>query len=65
MATKTKKLSMVKLASDRGLYSLGDERIRDADLVIDHRDVVIKDRYGMTSRAATATEVKNSTVIKP
>lgn len=65
MATRTKKLSMVKLSTDRGRYGPSDERIRDADLVIDHRGTVIKDRYGMTSRAATSTEIKNATSINP
>jgi hypothetical protein len=65
MAARTKKLSMVKLNTDRGRYSSDDGRIRDADLVIDHRNTVIKDRHGIASRAATVTEQKNATAINP
>jgi hypothetical protein len=65
VATRAKKLSMVKLSTDRGRYASDDERIRDADLVIDARGTVIKDRYGVASRAATVTEIKNSTEINP
>lgn len=63
--TQTKRLSMVKLSTDRGRYATDDRRLREADLVIDHKGTVIMDRYGVASRAATITEVKNSTEIKP
>lgn len=65
MATKTKKLSMVRLVTDRGLYAADDRRITDADLVIDVYRNVIKARHGIAGRAATVTEIKNSTVINP
>jgi len=65
MAAATSKLSIVKLAKERGFYAQTDERMRDADLVIDHRGRVIKDRFGMEGRNATHTEKKNATEINP
>ncbi len=64
MGTSTK-LSIVRLAAHCTMYSTGDPRIANADLVIDDGGNVIKERYGNAGRGATVTERKHAQTIQP
>lgn len=56
---------MYRLSSptDTGRYRFDKGRLGSADLVIDHKGTVIKDRFGNAPRPATRTEIQNSELV--
>lgn len=49
--------------TDKGRYRFDRGKLGSADLVIDHKGVVIKDRFGNAPRDATRTELQNAELV--
>lgn len=54
---------MFKLTGKTGDYRFNKGKLADADLVIDHKGTVIKERHGMGNRPATRTELNNAELV--